>query len=37
MQRVHFGGVMVTYGPNDHSGSEFIELTMISKDGRFLR
>jgi branched-chain amino acid transport system substrate-binding protein len=37
MQRVDFGGLMVTYGPNDHSGSEFIELTMISKDGRFLR
>jgi ABC-type branched-subunit amino acid transport system substrate-binding protein len=37
MQRVDFGGLMVTYGPNDHSGSEFIELTMIGKDGRFVR
>lgn len=37
MQRVDFGGLMVTYGPDDHTGSEFVELTMIGKDGRFVR
>lgn len=37
MQRVDFGGLMVTYGPSDHSGSQFVELTMIGKDGRFVR
>jgi ABC-type branched-subunit amino acid transport system substrate-binding protein len=37
MQRVDLGGLMVTYGPNDHSGSEFIELTMIGKEGHFVR
>jgi branched-chain amino acid transport system substrate-binding protein len=37
MQRTDFGGLMVTYSPNDHSGSEFVELTMIGKDGRFVR
>ncbi|HEY4542370.1 MAG TPA: ABC transporter substrate-binding protein [Noviherbaspirillum sp.] len=37
MQRVDFGGIMVTYGPNDHSGSEFVELTMIGKNGRIIR
>jgi len=37
MRRVDFGGLMVTYGPDDHTGSEFVELTMISKDGRFMR
>lgn len=37
MQRVDFGGVLVTYGPKDHTGSEFVELTMIGKDGRFVR
>ncbi|RJG07769.1 ABC transporter permease [Noviherbaspirillum cavernae] len=37
MQRVDFGGLMVTYGPGDHSGSEFVELTMIGKDGRIVR
>jgi ABC-type branched-subunit amino acid transport system substrate-binding protein len=37
MQRVDFGGLMVTYGPDDHTGSEFVELTMIGRDGRFVR
>jgi branched-chain amino acid transport system substrate-binding protein len=37
MQRVDFGGIMVTYGPKDHSGSEFVELTMIGKNGRIIR
>jgi branched-chain amino acid transport system substrate-binding protein len=37
MQRVDLGGLMVTYGPGDHTGSEFVELTMIGKDGRFVR
>ena len=37
MQRVDFGGVMVTYGPKDHSGSEFVELTMIGRNGRIIR
>lgn len=37
MQRVDFGGLMVTYGPDDHTGSEFVELTMIGKDGKFVR
>lgn len=37
MQRVDFGGLMVTYGPKDHTGSEFVELTMIDKNGKFLR
>jgi branched-chain amino acid transport system substrate-binding protein len=37
MQRSDLGGVMVTYGPADHTGSEFVELTMVGKDGRFLR
>lgn len=37
MQRVDFGGLMVTYGPNDHTGSEFVELTMIGRNGKFVR
>ncbi len=37
MQRVDFGGIMVTYGPHDHSGSEFVELTLIGKSGRIIR
>jgi ABC-type branched-subunit amino acid transport system substrate-binding protein len=37
MQRVDFGGLMVTYGPDDHTGSDFVELTMIGRDGKFVR
>jgi ABC-type branched-subunit amino acid transport system substrate-binding protein len=31
------GGFSVSYSPQDHSGSRFVELTVIGKDGRFLR
>ncbi len=31
------GGLMVDYGPDDRTGSEFVELTMIGRDGRFVR
>jgi ABC-type branched-subunit amino acid transport system substrate-binding protein len=31
------GGYQVTYTPTDHNGSRFIELTVISRDGKFLR
>ena len=37
MQRVDMGGVLVTYSENDHSGSEFVELSLIGRDGKFLR
>ncbi len=36
MHKVDLGGLMVNYGEQDHSGSEFVELTMISKSGKFL-
>ena len=31
------GGFFVTFTPTDHSGSRFVELTMIGRDGRFIR
>ncbi|SFH88850.1 amino acid/amide ABC transporter substrate-binding protein, HAAT family [Collimonas sp. OK307] len=31
------GGVTVTYSPQNHTGSEFVEITMIGKDGRYIR
>ena len=31
------GGFSVSFSPTDHSGSKFVELTVISKDERFLR
>jgi branched-chain amino acid transport system substrate-binding protein len=37
MRSVDMGGILITYGENDHTGSEFVELTMIGKDGRFIR
>jgi branched-chain amino acid transport system substrate-binding protein len=31
------GGFKVTFGPGDHNGSKFVDLTIISKDQRFVR
>jgi hypothetical protein len=31
------GGFTVRYTPDDHSGSNFVESTVITKEGRFLR
>jgi ABC-type branched-subunit amino acid transport system substrate-binding protein len=31
------GGFTVSFSPTDHSGSKFVELTVISRDERFLR
>jgi hypothetical protein len=37
MQRFDMGGVDVTYGPELRSGTSFIDLTIISKTGKFVR
>ena len=31
------GGFFVTYTPNDHNGSKYVDLTVIGKEGRFMR
>jgi ABC-type branched-subunit amino acid transport system substrate-binding protein len=31
------GGLMITYTAQNHTGSEFVEFTMIGKDGRYVR
>ena len=31
------GGYTVSFSPTDHNGSKFVELTVIGKDGTFLR
>lgn len=36
MQKVDLG-VYISYSPLDHTGSDFVDLTMISRDGRFIR
>lgn len=37
MNRLDFDGYMVDYGKNNRGGSRYVELTVISRDGRFLR
>jgi ABC-type branched-subunit amino acid transport system substrate-binding protein len=37
MRDVDVGGFLVTFSPTNHSGSKFVELTVIGKDERFLR
>lgn len=31
------GGITISYGPNDHSGSQFVETSIISASGRLIR
>jgi branched-chain amino acid transport system substrate-binding protein len=37
MTDLDVGGFIVNYSPTDHSGSKFVELTAIGKDGSFVR
>ena len=37
MQDVDLGGFFVTYSPISHAGSKFVDLTIIARDGKFLR
>lgn len=37
MRKYDLGGFAISYGPQDRSGSAFVELSMISKNGKFIR
>ncbi len=37
MTKFGLGDFVISYGPNDRSGSEFVEETIISREGIFLR
>jgi len=37
MRNFDLGGVVVTYGPGVRSGTSFIDITIISKTGKFVR
>ncbi len=37
MQDVDIGGFFVGYSPTNHAGSKFVDLTIIARDGKFLR
>ncbi|MGH8681740.1 MAG: ABC transporter substrate-binding protein [Burkholderiales bacterium] len=34
---VDFGDFIIRFGPNDHNGSKFVDLTMIGRGGKFVR
>ena len=37
MRKVDIGDMMVDYAPNHHTGSTFVEITMIGANGNFIR
>ena len=37
MQNVDFGGFNVNFGPNEHVASKFVEIAMITEDGKVRR
>jgi ABC-type branched-subunit amino acid transport system substrate-binding protein len=37
MNDVDVGGFFVSYSPKSHTGSKFVDLTIIGRDGKFLR
>jgi ABC-type branched-subunit amino acid transport system substrate-binding protein len=36
MHDVNFGGFTINYGPNNHMGSSFIDLTIVGRGGKFV-
>jgi ABC-type branched-subunit amino acid transport system substrate-binding protein len=37
MQDVDVGGFYISYSPKNHTGSKFVDLTIIARDGKFMR
>lgn len=37
MDRADMGGYLVSFSPNNHNGSDHVDLTVIGKDGKFVR
>ncbi len=37
IKNMDFGGVVLSFGPTDRTGSEFVELTIISRSKKFIR
>ncbi len=37
MNKVDIGGLEVSYSPSDHTGLEFVDLSIIGQDGKFRR
>ena len=36
MHDVNLGGFLINYGPNDHTGSDFTDLTIVGRGGKFV-
>jgi ABC-type branched-subunit amino acid transport system substrate-binding protein len=34
--RLDLGGITLRYAPDDHAGASFVDLSIVSRDGRFL-
>ena len=37
MRRVDLGGLELSYGPADHDGPGYVDLSIVDADGRFRR
>ena len=37
LQKYDIGGLEISYGPTDHSGLDFADLSIIGSDGKFMR
>lgn len=37
LRSLDLGGFPVDFGPNKHTGSRFVELTLLTEDGRIRR
>jgi branched-chain amino acid transport system substrate-binding protein len=37
MRKFDVGGLEVSYSPTDHSGLDYVDLSIIGNDGRFKR
>ena len=37
MKDVDVGGFFVSYSPTSHNGSKFVDLTIIARDGKFMK
>lgn len=35
MNKYNAGGFELTFGPNDHEGSEFVDIAIVGSDGAF--
>ena len=37
MKKYDVGGLVISYSPDDHTGLEYVDLSVIATDGKFKR